>query len=142
MATCKVDLETATKIFDAYWEVNKSIKQVVAEQITKKVGNRSWLKNPINGFWYFLKNEKDKFSTLVQGTASYVFDVWLGFVLLETQNLIGQFHDEFILRERESDTERVTSIVQKAIEETNDYLKLDRTLGIDIQSGKRYSDIH
>ena len=112
------------------------------EQVTKEVEGQMWLKNPINGFWYFLKNSKDIFSTLVQGSASYIFDLWLGFVLVKDQNLIGQFHDEFVLRSKETNKDVLMKIISDAIDKTNDYLKLNRKLEIDIQYGKRYSEIH
>jgi hypothetical protein len=140
--TCKVPIEKAQEIFDAYWVINKSIKQATDAQITKTVEGQQWLKNPISGFWYFLKKEKDIFSTLVQGSASFIFDMWLAFTLEKYDTLIGQFHDEFILRGKESDKERIISVIDEAIEKTNNYLKLNRKLEIGTEVGKRYSAIH
>ena len=140
--TCGVSLAKAQEIFDAYWEVNSSIKKVAEEQVWKEVEDQKWLLNPINGFWYSLRATKDIFSTLVQGTASFIFDLWLNFVLQRYNNLLGQFHDEFIIEILDTEQEDAKQFVFDCIEKTNAFLQLNRELGCDVQFGKRYSDIH
>lgn len=140
--TCGVSQEKAQEIFDAYWEVNWSIKQVAEDQKVKEVNGQLWLLNPVNGFYYFLKNRKDIFSTLVQGTASYVFDFWVGLVLQKTESIVGQFHDEFILDLPQGYREGVIQFIYECNEELNLRLKLNRRLDIDVQIGTRYSEIH
>jgi len=137
-------LELAKKLHAAYWAENWFIKAVSEEQYVKTIGDQMWLKNPINGFYYSLRERKDIFSTLVQGTASYCFDVWLGFVLQECQGLVGQFHDEFILEVEDTEEKRqwIKNVIENAIDQTNEFLRLDRELGTDVQYGYRYSEIH
>lgn len=101
-----------------------------------------WLQNPINHFWYSLRNEKDIFSTLIQGTASYVFDLWVSFVLTERDQLTAQFHDEIVLEVKKDEKDKVQNIIETAIKDTNNYLRLNRELGIGIQWGTDYSQIH
>lgn len=140
--TININLKAATAIYDAYWKKNWAIKTVSKEQTTKTCDGEKWLLNPINGFWYWLKNEKDIFSTLVQGSASYVFDVWVGFVLNQRMQLTGQFHDEFIAEHDEGKRDEMIKIIRVAMDKTNKLLKLNRELDCDIQFGKRYSEIH
>lgn len=140
--TCGVSIAEAKNIFDAYWELNKGIKKATEAQSTRMVGEEMYLRNPINGYYYNLRNEKDIFSTLVQGSASYVFDVWVGHVLEEREQITASFHDEIVLCIREGNEERATDLLTRAINKTNDELKLNRELGIGIQFGHRYSDIH
>jgi DNA polymerase I-like protein with 3'-5' exonuclease and polymerase domains len=143
--TCGISLKEAKKLFEDYWELNWSIKKVAEELTVKEIDGEKWLYNPINCFWYSLRKENDRFSTLIQGTASYVFDKWLGLTLQESNrisDLIGQFHDEFILRIKKENIEETKKIIKTAIKELNKELKLNIELGVGIQVGARYSDIH
>ena len=58
--------------------------------------------------------------------------------------LIGQFHDEFILRTKDTQEEKdkAENSIRKAIKQLNNELKLNRELDVSIQIGKRYSQIH
>lgn len=122
--------------------MNWAIRAVAREQVTKEVEGQMWLKNPINGFWYSLRFEKDIFSTLVQGTASYVFDLWVETFRRKRPQLTAQFHDEVVLELREGEEEQVRQLLLEAIKDVNEELKLNRELGVDVDFGKRYSEIH
>lgn len=97
--TAQVDLKVAKKLHAGYWKLNWSIKKIAEMMQVKTLPDGSmWQKNPINGFWYSLRTEKDKFSTLIQGLGSYILDIWLFNVFrlgkkygLEIK-LLGQFH--------------------------------------------------
>ena len=106
--------------------------------------------NPINGIAYSLRTEKDRFSTLCQGTGSYFFDCWVDNVIEKFKNkygyktLTGSFHDEIILCFQqlmctECDIE---SIVMSSIQDVNEEYLLRRDLGCDVQFNTRYSGIH
>lgn len=142
MITCGIDRESAARLFNAYWELNWAIKKVASEQKYKIVNDQMWLFNPISGLWYSLRFEKDIFSTLVQGTASYVFDMWVKKILEKRPQLTGQFHDEIVLCVKEGNRDNCEKLLRWAIDETNKELALNRELGIDIQYGKKYADIH
>lgn len=101
-----------------------------------------WLYNPISKFYYSLRTENDVFSTLIQGTASYVFDLYLRFILEEDKRLIGSFHDEKILRIKGNEREKTEKLCKLAIQKVNDYLNLNRELSIGIQFAKKYSEVH
>ncbi|MGD9682629.1 MAG: DNA polymerase [Candidatus Obscuribacterales bacterium] len=140
--TCGVSLETAQGVWDAYWKRNWAIREVSAAQTVKEVDGALWLFNPISQFWYSLRSKKDVFSTLVQGSAAYVFDLWVMRILLRREELTGQFHDEIILTVRKGHREEIVAFLQQTIDETNDMLRLNRDLAIGIQFGDRYSEIH
>lgn len=110
-----------------------------------------WQLNPINGFWYFLKVEKDRFSTLAQGSGAYAFDTWIKYMIILCEikwkrelPLCGDFHDEVVLRCKDNEKARAAmhQMMREAIKLANDELKLNRELDIDIQFGKAYSNIH
>lgn len=142
MLTCNIDLKAATALHSAYWKLNWAIKKVAEMQTYKSVDNQMWLFNPVSEFWYSLRYVKDVFSTLVQGTASYVFDLWVFNILEERPQLTGQFHDEVCLEIAEGAEEKCKELVMRAIDKTNKQVKLNRKLDVSIQFGKRYSDIH
>lgn len=141
--TCNVDIETARRIHKAYWERNWAIKAVAAAQKTKKTKDgQMWLLNPISNFWYSLRQEKDIFSTLVQGTAAFVFDLWVRGIRQRRPQITAQFHDEVVLQIKKGFREECKELIKEAIDEANDLLGLNRELSVDIQFGECYADIH
>jgi len=134
--------DVAQRIHEAYWARNWSIKQAAEDQVTKVCDGRMWLYNPISKFWYSLRAEKDKFSTLVQGSAVYCFDTWVREVRKRGLRMVAQFHDEWVCYIKPEDRERVQGIVKDTIGVVNRRLKLNRELAADVQFGHRYSEIH
>lgn len=129
-------------LLEAYWERNWAVKKFASEQRIKPVAGQMWVLNPVNGFWYSLRYEKDAFSTLNQSTGAYCFDQWVAHYLTQRPNIIGQFHDESINRIPVGEEQEHESVLRWAIEKVNEKLKLNIKLDIDVQFGMRYSDIH
>ena len=135
-------VEEAANLIEAYWKRNWAVRKFASECKTKTVNKQMWVWNPVSNFWYTLRYEKDIFSTINQGTGAFCFDTWLIFCMADDVFPCGQFHDEFIAPLDRKDEEVVRSKLRKAIERTNDKLKLNVPLDIDIQFGDRYSEIH
>lgn len=139
------------KLHKAYWDLNWAVKAIADEQcvVTDREGNK-WLVNPTNGFCYSLRKDSDRFSTLAQGTGSYIFDLWVDGVLEGmyekhgVKRLSGSFHDEqiIIVADNEKAKKSIEKIVRDSIQKVNEDLHLRRSMGCDVQFGKRYSDIH
>lgn len=132
----------AKVLLEAYWERNWAVKQFAKDQEVKTVGGQMWVKNPVNGFWYTLRYEKDIFSTLNQGTGAYCFDQWVAHYLMKRPNIVGQFHDESINRVPKGEEQEHETALRWAIRKVNEKLKLNIELDIDVQFGYRYSHIH
>lgn len=149
--TAGIPLKQAEEAHKGYWELNWSVKTIAEEQIviTDLRGN-DWLINPINGLLYSVRGEKDYFSTLVQGTGAFFFDMWLKGVLerqykaWKNMTLSGQFHDEavFIIKDRAKFRQILSKMLEDSLEEVNFTYKLRRSLSCETQFGKRYSEIH
>lgn len=146
-----VSLAEGKVLFEAYWKLNWSVKAIADEQVVvgdSRIGK--WLVNPVNGFCYSLRKDSDRFSTLAQGTGSFFFDMWVDNILTEMENrynrktLTGSFHDEVILclRDNKKITDEFEGIIRSAVGKVNVDYKLRRKLGCDVQTGKRYSQIH
>ena len=131
-----------TKLVEAYWKRNWSVRAIAEEQIVKVCRRQKWLYNPVSRLWYSLRAEKDRFSTLNQGTGVWCFDTWVRHVRSKGLPLIGQFHDEVIGLLKEEHKERAKKVLRWAIDETNRELKLDRELDISVDFGINYSEIH
>lgn len=140
--TAGISIEQAKVVYEAYWKMNWAIRAVAKEQTVKTVDGQKWLFNPISKFWYSLREEKDRFSTLIQGSASFVFDLWVQNLRSRRPQLTGQFHDEIIICVEKGYREDVTKLLRWAIDLTNSQLNLNRSLDIGIQFGERYSEIH
>lgn len=140
--TADISLSKAKEVWEIYWKKNWAIKKVAEEQIVKTVNGQMWLWNPISQIWYSLRYEKDRFSTLIQGTASFVFDEWVRIFRSHRSQLTASFHDEVILHIKKGNREKCTKLLKNSINELNNILQLNRKLGIDVQFGDRYSAIH
>lgn len=132
----------AERLLEAYWEMNWAIKEVVDRAEVKTFGGQMWVKNPLNGFWYSLRNKKDIWSTLNQGTGAYLFDRWLHEVRKRRDQLTAQFHDEGIWEIDLDKQEEMEDLLQEAITAVNDSVELNVTLKVDVKFGQRYDQIH
>lgn len=130
------------KFKEAYWERNWSVLAIAAEQVVKKCLGGLWLFNPVSQFWYSLRYEKDRFSTLNQGTGVYCFDKWIMEFRKKRPQLTGQMHDEVILTVKKGHREKVVKLLKDAIAVVNEELKLNRELDVDVQFGDSYASIH
>ncbi|AHK11296.1 DNA pol I [Shewanella sp. phage 1/4] len=146
-----IDLSLAKQLHEGYWKLNWSVKAIGEEQcVFEDSRKQKWLINPINGFCYSLRTEKDRFSTLAQGTGSFFFDIWVDNILTEMERvfkvkkLTGCFHDEYIVAFKDSPKARsmMEKITLDAIDKVNTTFLLRRNLGCDVQFGQKYSSIH
>lgn len=135
----------------AYLDLNWTIDAIAQSTTVMKSCGYSWQLNPINKIWYWLKSEKDRFSTLCQGTGSYICDIWIEAIHSICRErygtnavVIGEFHDEVILRLKDKPIakEIMGGIVKEAIGRVNAMLKMNTTLDCEVSFGKNYSQIH
>lgn len=135
-------VEECILLLRAYWLKNWAVKKVADDTYWKTVDGQMWLWNPVSEFWYSLRYEKDKFSTLNQGTGVYCFDTWLRKVRAKGIKMVLQYHDEKASVLMPEQKEEWRDKLQQAIDETNDELKLNVKLGISIDFGDNYAQIH
>jgi len=138
----KCSVAKAKDMLEKYWQRNWAVKKVAEDCVVKRVNGQMWLYNPVSKFWYSLRNDKDRFSTLNQGTGVYCFDSWIKECRKRRPQLTAQFHDETISEVREGFAAKLQALQQEAIDAVNAKLKLNITLAIDSHVGKRYSDVH
>lgn len=133
----------AQKLLDAYWARNWSIKAVAKEQYVKTLPDGSmWLKNPINGFYYSLRSEKDIFSTLVQGSGDYIFCLWTMFCRSLGLKISLNYHDEWLAYIDPEQKGWVTNVAEEAMRKVNSTLNLNKEIKMDIQFGQSYAECH
>jgi hypothetical protein len=137
-----ITMKEAKVISEAYWARNWSVKAIADSMITKVVEGSTWQYNSVSKLWYSLRSDKDKFSTLCQGTGTYLFDMWVGFILQEREQLTANFHDEIILEVKKGNRDRCKLLLENSIQKVNRMLKLNRELQVDVQFGNNYSEIH
>ena len=140
--TTGMALPIAQGLLGAYWKRNWAVKKFSEDQKVRQINGEMWVQNPVSGFWHSLRYEKDVFSTLNQSTGAYCFDKWVAYYRTRRPNIIGQFHDESINLVKEGEQNEHSDALNWAIEKLNQELKLNVDLGIDIQYGQRYSDVH
>lgn len=140
--TADISLKEAKLLHKIYWERNKAVKQVADACEVKQIGQKKWLKNPVSGFWYSLRAEKDRFSTLNQGTGVYCFDTYIKYVRQKGIKISLQMHDEILFKTYENEKELIKEKLNKSIQEVNEEIKLNIPLAISIDFGKNYADCH
>lgn len=142
--TVKCTVAKAKSVLEAYWKRNWSVKKLAEDQFVKTIDGQMWQKNPINGFYYSLRYEKDRFSTLNQGGATFIFDMWLYNIRKKGVIPIMQYHDEMlsVIKKQEGERERVSLILKEGVQKVNKQLKLLRDMDIDIHFGHNYADVH
>lgn len=140
--TLSVPMPQAKSFHTAYWVRNKAVKEVADSCIFKTISNQMWLFNPVSRFWYSLRDEKDKFSTLNQGTGCYCFDTWVKHIRKQGIKLKGQFHDEKISSVKIGSEEVRRKQLLDAIDWTNQEVQLNVPLKISIDFGDNYAQIH
>ena len=124
-----LSVSDAKKLIEAYWQRNWSVRKLSDSLRTKKIDGETWLFNPVSRFWYSLRSEKDRFSTLNQGTGVYCFDTWIETFLMKRPQLTGQFHDEVILEIKKGNREKCVKLLKNAIKHVNEKLQLNITAG-------------
>ncbi len=146
-----VSLDIGEKLHKAYHDLNWSIGVIAENTKTKKANGMTWQLNPVNGLWYWLKSDKDRFSTLCQGTGSYICDMWIESCHVICREkygtdapIIGEFHDELIMRVNDSATSKdtMTKVVDDAMDMVNDIVKCNVTFGCEIKFGHNYAEVH
>ena len=140
--SANVSEKEAKKLHTAYWKRNWAVKKIAEDAEVKTVNGQMWLYNPVSRFWYSLRYEKDRFSTLNQGLGVYCFDCWVAEQRRRGLKVIGQFHDETISLVKLGDEENVTKILKDSVKAVNRQLKLNRDLDCDVQFGNSYAEIH
>ena len=136
-------VKEAGELLDAFWKRNWSLEAIAKDTKTKTTRDgQKWLYNPVSKFWYSLRHDKDKFSTLNQSTGVYCFDTWLEYCISLGLDSIGQFHDESIFLVKCGDEPKTSVAVYSAMDKTNDRLKLNVTLSTTPEFGDNYSEIH
>lgn len=132
----------AKALLEIYWKRNKAILQVENSLQIKQIGDQKWLLNPVSGYWYSLRADKDKFSTLNQGTAVYCFDIWITYMRQLGLKIAMQYHDEVLFNVKEGEQEKTLEIIAEAMRLTNEKLKLNIEVGCGTQWGHNYAETH
>ena len=138
----KLPVPEAKELIEAYWKRNWSIAQVARNTETKTLRGTTWLYNPVSELYYTLKYDKDRFSTLNQGTGVYCFDMWVQEFSSKRKQMTAQFHDEVALCIKKGHRETCTTLLKESITEVNKKLNLNVLLDVDVQYGNTYSEIH
>lgn len=152
--SAKVSLEVGKQLVEGYRELNWSVDVIAKNTFVKRTSFGDFQLNPLNKMFYPLKTDKDRFSTLIQGSGSYVLDLWLMFIEKRLDMaveagavkfrpmLIGQMHDECIYECHKDDATFVRKLIKDAIGDVNQAMKLEVDLDCDVQQGLKYSEIH
>lgn len=137
-----ITTKEAGKLIDAYWIKNKCVKTFSESCETKTVNGQLWVKNPLNGYYYSLRSNKDIFSTVNQSSGDYIFTLWQHNLMNMGITLYGGWHDEIVTCCKPEDKNTTIQKLKDAMELVNKQLKLKVPVGIDYKVGGSYAEVH
>src|SRR5699024_7191518 len=112
------------------------------DQTTKTLDGEEWVLNPLNGYWYSLRSEHTKFSTLNQGAGDYIFTLWCYFCMQDGLKLSYGAHDEILMQVKESDIDKYANIINESMDKVNAVLGLRIPIKVDYDVGVNYAEVH
>lgn len=135
--------EFAKKLLKTYWDLNWAIEKFAEDRQVKTIDGQMWVKQPVSGFWYSLRNRKDIFSTVNQSSAVFIFDLWTKYCREAGLKTSLQIHDElaFLIKEGVPQ-EEVTKLVMGAMDRVNETLKLNVEFSCSLDFGINYKEVH
>jgi hypothetical protein len=137
-----LSVKEAKSMLDAFWSRNWSVEAVAKSLRVRELFGSMWLYNPVSHFWYALRSDKDRFSTLNQGTGVFCFDTWLAHCSVKGVYGTYQAHDEVVVVCEKTQKDYVEKVLKDAMEKTNEKLKLNVTVEIDVKWGNTYAEVH
>lgn len=146
--SCKIDIKVARKVVKGYRDKNWSIQAIAKDLTVKKTSFGDFIYNPVSKLYYLLKNDKDRFSVLIQGLGAYILDIWLYniFSLRKQRNilfsLVATFHDEFVASMKDEVKHEVEKIALEALDRVNRKINLSIPVKCSYDIGTKYKDIH
>jgi hypothetical protein len=144
--TAKISLVEAELLHSIYWKRNWAVKEIAKHVKVKTIDGQMWLFNPLSGFWMYLDNDKDRFSSLNQSTGVFVFDLFVKEARKRLKKIdvyiCLQYHDEILLWFKTEKTEQVKTILRESINRVNEILKLNVEINISIDVGQNYAECH
>ena len=139
-------MKEAEAFLKAFWDMNWSIKQVAKDAYVRTLKDGSmWVKNPVSGFFYSLRNDRDTWSTLNQGTGVFIVDSWIMHLRKTTHPSVVvsmQYHDEVLVYCKVGEEEQLGKALDAAMTKVNETLKLNVTIEVDHQTGDSYASVH
>lgn len=132
----------AKTLLEAYWKINFSIKVFTESLEVKKVDKENWIYNPISKFWYYLRNEKDKFSVINQSSAVYCFNIWVYNCTKAGIWPVTQSHDDQLYIVDENKADETVAIINNAMEKVNEQIRLNVRLDCETQTGSNVAETH
>ena len=118
----RIALKVAKIFHTAYHKRNWAVKKFADSLTVKTVRGQKWILNPLTDMWYFLKADKDKFSTINQSFSTFIFFLWIKFC-----NELGIYcrlniHDEIVVYTDDSRVEEDKRKLKQAMDKLNDLL--------------------
>lgn len=138
----EISKKEAQKLIDAYWEIHFAVKVATEQFQLKKVGDETWVYNPISRFFYYLRNSKDVFSVVNQSSAVYCFNMWVWNCTQMGIFPVTQSHDDSAYVVDIEDVEKTKDIISEAMRRVNNQLKLNVELACETQVGANIAETH
>lgn len=136
-------VKEAKSLIEAYWKRNWAVKKVAEQSYVKTLKDGTmWLYNPLSGFYYSLRYDKDRWSTLNQSSGVYVFDAWVLFCRQEGIVVNMQYHDEILFELYPDNKHAIVERLHYAMNKVNEKMKLNVKIGIEEKFGPDYASVH
>jgi hypothetical protein len=139
---CNIPVDAANKLVEVYRKLNWSVDHFASKLEVIQWNSGSWLFNPVSKFYYSLRHDKDRFSTVNQSTGVYIFDLWIYLLRQEGVVILMNMHDEILTYCRKENTDKLQGILEKSMDKVNQLLDLNVEIKVTPKFGKTYWDVH
>lgn len=138
----EISEKEAKKLITAYWEVNYAVKVASENFVIKELGGENWAYNPISKFWMYCRDKRNVFSVINQSSAVFCFNVWVMNCTKQGIWPVTQSHDDQLYIVKESEAAETVEKINRAMELTNQQLKLNVELACETQTGYTLAETH
>jgi hypothetical protein len=141
-----IPIREAKKLLKSFWKLNNHVVKFINNDLLEKTTSdkRTWIRNPISGFYLPCSADHKKFNLAVQSLGSLVTQMWIGFIVDAGLQPSLSMHDEvvIIIKDNKEEREKTKKILEESMEKVNNIFNFAARISIDVQFGKTYADIH
>jgi DNA polymerase I-like protein with 3'-5' exonuclease and polymerase domains len=138
----EISLKEATKLYDAYWELNWSVRKFADDLIVKSVEGKNWIYSPYSKTWLILTADHIKFSAVNQNFGATVFDLMLWYLIQQGVQPIMTVHDELSCYINKGEEEEFSKKLEIAMDKVNKYFNFPIKFEAEPEFATSYGNVH
>jgi DNA polymerase I-like protein with 3'-5' exonuclease and polymerase domains len=138
----EITIKEATKLYDAYWGLNWSVRKFADDLLVKSVEDKNWIYSPYSKTWLILTADHIKFSAVNQNFGATVFDLMLWYLIQQGVQPIMSVHDELSCYINKGEEEDFSKKLEIAMDKVNEYFNFPIKFEAEPEFATSYGNVH